>query len=154
MPETDAGSLVIEYLASRDAACPVCAYNVRGSSGACCSECGAKLALCVASDHVRTGPWALMMVSAALPLGFGAAFLTMSIIMQIAGRGSFERNLQAIAISGAMAAGFAIALGAVVALRRRLWRASPRRQWSIAGGVACVCAIAFFIGFTAVIGVV
>ncbi len=39
---TDA-ELLASYLADRDVACPGCGYNLRGSSGTCCPECGAPL---------------------------------------------------------------------------------------------------------------
>ncbi len=48
MPDAERDFLV-EYLSSRDAACPGCSYSLRGLKGAVCPECGYVLAL-------RVGP--------------------------------------------------------------------------------------------------
>ena len=42
-----------EFLATRDAACPCCGYNLRGLTGTRCPECNQELVLCVGLAEPR-----------------------------------------------------------------------------------------------------
>src|SRR5206468_3407523 len=61
---------LVEFVATRDAACPVCSYNLRGLTAAVCPECSARLHLRVGSENLRLGPWFAGVVSLAVGLGF------------------------------------------------------------------------------------
>lgn len=45
IPVMDDAAIVVAYLAERDAACPMCGYNLRGQKERCCPECGEKIEL-------------------------------------------------------------------------------------------------------------
>jgi 4-amino-4-deoxy-L-arabinose transferase-like glycosyltransferase len=65
--------LLINYLADRDAPCPVCGYNLRGLQRADCPECGHHLVLGVGftRDGAITHPFAV----APLVIGLGTSAL-------------------------------------------------------------------------------
>jgi hypothetical protein len=67
--DDDAAALVA-FVRTRDAACPVCSYNLRGLAAPVCPECSAHLHLQVGSENLRLGPWLVGVVSLALGLGF------------------------------------------------------------------------------------
>jgi len=62
-------SLLIEYLADRDMACPGCGYNLRGLKEPRCPECGADLQLRVSLAEPKLGVFIAILV--ALSTGFG-----------------------------------------------------------------------------------
>lgn len=68
-----------EFLADRDAACPVCNYNLRALLSPRCPECGAALTLQVGSPEARFGFFlvtvAPMLMLAAFGMFIGIAWL-------------------------------------------------------------------------------
>lgn len=76
--------LLREFLASNDAACPVCGYNLRGLLASTCPECNAPLALGVTSENLSIGPWVLAIVSFAMAAGFDGVVATLLTIAMIA----------------------------------------------------------------------
>lgn len=137
-PGADAAAL-ISFIASRDAACPVCSYNLRGLSRARCPECSAELHLQVGSDNLRLGPWLLGILSFALALGFdGVVTIVMSIGLVIfPPRSMGTARPMLMALAGFI--GLAAACGAGVWLfyrrRRAFTRLGPRSQWRIAAAI-------------------
>jgi hypothetical protein len=63
-------SHLVSFLASNDAPCPVCSYNLRALTTDTCPECAAKLHLQVGSENLRLGPWLLGLAGPMLGLGF------------------------------------------------------------------------------------
>jgi hypothetical protein len=49
--------LLAQYLAERDAPCPACGYNLRGSAVGKCGECGATIQLGLARCSALGGQW-------------------------------------------------------------------------------------------------
>jgi uncharacterized paraquat-inducible protein A len=70
--------LLRQYLAMHDAACPVCAYDLRGLTSSKCPECGATLELRIGSHDLRLWPWLVALLSAGFPLGFNAVIFSLS----------------------------------------------------------------------------
>lgn len=63
MGETPGQSEVVRgFLAARDAACPGCGYNLRGSAGGACPECGRAIELALAGGPARRTWVALLLV--------------------------------------------------------------------------------------------
>ena len=117
------------YLAQRDVPCPVCAYNLRGSEGPKCPECGARLDLRVGSIDLRLGPWLLCVLAVAVPLGFSGI---LAVLALIAARRSPSWRVDDWILLGAMWAFAIICAGLltwVVRRRARLLRRSSRGQW-------------------------
>jgi hypothetical protein len=55
MTSSDESKALVDYLATRDVACPNCGYNLRGLTGASCPECNQGLVLGVAMSEPRMG---------------------------------------------------------------------------------------------------
>jgi hypothetical protein len=136
MPETpdDTNQLLKTYLASNDASCPGCGYNLRGVIKTCCPECGAHITLGVVAPNARIGPWMLATVSFALALGFDWVAMILAIIPSIifgppnmGGAPIYWKGLLALFLLG-----FTSGIGLFAMLRTRAWwqRQPPASQWS------------------------
>jgi hypothetical protein len=66
--------LTKSFLSDRTIGCPACQYNLRGSAGDMCPECGTKLELHLVSMDVKLGWWLVGLLGIALPLGFAGTF--------------------------------------------------------------------------------
>jgi hypothetical protein len=134
----DAAAL-IAFVASRDAACPVCSYNLRGLIRPRCPECSAALHLQVGSDNLRLGPWFLGVLSFALALGFdGVATIVMTIGLVLfppPSKGTLWPWAAALACFIVLAAACGAAVWFLFRRRRAFSRLNPRTQWLIAGGI-------------------
>jgi hypothetical protein len=64
-----------EYLATRDAACPSCGYNLRGLTSDRCPECHQEIALRVSLVDPRVGLFLVGVVGWALGAGFSVLLL-------------------------------------------------------------------------------
>ena len=67
-------TMLLEFLADRDAACPACSYNLRGLTQPVCPECGKKIELRVGLAEGMSGSWITALVSSLLPAGIGLPF--------------------------------------------------------------------------------
>ena len=76
-PPTEDEQALVAWLQSHDAACPVCAYGLRGLPAAVCPECGAGLELTVGSQSARLGAWLVCVLSLALGIGFDLVAATL-----------------------------------------------------------------------------
>jgi len=54
---------LIEFLAERDASCPLCGYNLRGLTSDACPECGKRLRLTVGLAEPFLRAWVMLAVA-------------------------------------------------------------------------------------------
>lgn len=76
--------LLRAFLATHDAPCPLCGYNLRGVVLSSCPECDSPIALGVGPGRVRQGIWLAAMLAFAMAVGFDTvvgAMFTIAIIM-------------------------------------------------------------------------
>ncbi len=135
----EAATWLIDWLAHHDAACPVCAYALRGLQADRCPECGCSLSLGVTSDQLAPGPWLVAIISFALALGFDgviALFLSAAILFEPP-RSPAEFRTAATMLTGFYLLGGACLLGVIaISRRRRHWNRMPRaRQRWVAAGI-------------------
>ena len=67
-PPPDTHHMLQAYLASVDAPCPGCGYNLRGTTTTRCPECGSPIALGIVSPNARRAPWFLATLALSLTL--------------------------------------------------------------------------------------
>ena len=127
---------LLDYLRDRDAACPLCRYNLRGLTSGRCPECGRALQLTIGLVEPRVGAWVTALISMA-----GAASLGVLALV-------------ALARHGLMADGFVVwvaffyfiaavpVLFALIVLRRRYQRMPQPWQWAVAGLAALLTILA------------
>ncbi|MHC4773834.1 MAG: hypothetical protein ACYTBR_01040 [Planctomycetota bacterium] len=132
-PPTEA-QLLQALLASRDIACPVCAYNLRSNESKNCPECGAALDLRVGSMDLKLGPWLTSLFGLALPLGFVSIYalvgIAFSLMYAFSGGGpGILGLLAAMAVPTLVCAGYAFLLWRLVRRRRKFWAKPRRAQW-------------------------
>ncbi|MHC4765126.1 MAG: hypothetical protein ACYTF2_08465, partial [Planctomycetota bacterium] len=135
-PPTEA-QLLQALLASRDIACPVCAYNLRSNESKNCPECGAALDLRVGSMDLKLGPWLTALFGMALPLGFVSIYALFGVIAAFAfyfggggpGGPGILGLLGVMAVPTLVCAGYAFLLWRLVRRRRKFWAKPRRAQW-------------------------
>jgi hypothetical protein len=130
---------LVSWLAEHDAACPVCAYALRGLRADRCPECGGTLSLGVTSDQLAHGPWLVGIISFALGLGFDGVMsvIMTSVLFLEPPRSHAEFRMAAAMISGFVVLGGACLLGVIAISRRRsAWNRMGRvRQRWVAGAI-------------------
>ena len=130
-PRNDA-ALLAEFLATRDAACPLCGYNLRGLTGARCPECGRRLRLSVGLSEPYLGAWVLLAAATCAAGGTGVFFTLMVAAAgwpRVFGSGvkTFFLNIALLYFM------FSIPVAvAVLVARRRILRVPIDWQWSLA----------------------
>lgn len=129
---------LLDWLASRDAACPVCGYNLRGVPVPTCPECAAPIRLQVASPNVAVGPMLLAALSLGLAIGFdgitGLIFIG-GFIFDPPPAGISIVMLPIIATLVALALACGTGLALLARRRRQVWRLPLARQWRLAWGL-------------------
>lgn len=80
------------FLATRDAPCPVCGYNLRSLLTDRCPECGRHLVLAVGTTEPKLGAFILGLVGWALGLGFCGIVLVWGMTLVIVGAGGPNQN--------------------------------------------------------------
>lgn len=130
------------WLATRDAPCPVCSYNLRALTLARCPECSTRLFLTVGAEDLALGPFLFAVISVAMGMGFdGVVFILISVLTALnppPSSGTFVpiAILGGLFLTAAMVCGTGLAL---LARRRPRWRRLPRRrQWAAAGAVFAI----------------
>jgi hypothetical protein len=123
----DADALV-SFLRERDAACPLCRYNLRGLTSTRCPECGRELELRIGLSEPRQGAWIMCTIAMAASAGIGV----------ICAMGFMKYGMESIGSSDLKwfcaffflaAVPLAIAL---LLLRRRFLLLSAPLQWTLA----------------------
>jgi hypothetical protein len=133
-PPTEA-QLLQALLASRDIACPVCAYNLRRNESKNCPECGATLDLRVGSMDLKLGPWLTAVLGMALPLGFVSIYAVFGLVAMLAfvvsgsGVSGGPSLLVYIAVPALVCAGYAFLLWRLIRRRRKFWAKPRPAQW-------------------------
>jgi hypothetical protein len=127
------------FLSERDAACPVCSYNLRGLRSVFCPECGARLHLQVGSENLRLGPWFVSCISCALALGFDGVVATVMTVMLIRhpppSRGTLLPVLGVYACFLTLAAASGTGLAWLFKRRAKFLRQDRPRQWRVAWSI-------------------
>lgn len=127
---------LVNFLATHDAPCPVCSYNLRGLPTAACPECAARLHLQVGSENLRVGPWFLACISFALALGFdGVVSILMTTMITLhppPAPAQFRQALTMLGWFAFLAICGGIGLIGLFRLRRSFMRLPRRRQWHVA----------------------
>jgi len=127
--------LLAAHLKENHEPCPVCGYDLFGSAGPTCPECGSPVFLGVVSPHARLGPWLLGVVSFALALGFDAVGFVLGLIPSIifgppapSAAPEYWRTM-----TGLLALAILSSALLLVVLRSRRWWQShpPRSQWKL-----------------------
>ncbi len=113
------------FLAERDAACPVCGYNLRALVSDHCPECGRHLVLAVGTTEPKLGAFIFGLVG--LSAGWGFCGLLLLFALAISGRGGPRLWELIPLLGGAVVPG--LALWAWVACRRILGRKSDGERW-------------------------
>ena len=132
-PPTDT-QLLHALLASRDVACPVCAYNLRGIESGNCPECGANLELRVGSMDLKLGLWLTALLCVALPLGFVSIYAVYSLVVMASfafgGSGSEVAGfLLTLTVPVLVCVAYALLLWRLIRHRRKFWAKPRRAQW-------------------------
>ena len=70
-PQLDDDAFLITWLRDRDAACPLCGYNLRGLTSPRCPECGEAVELSVSLVEPYHKAWIATLVAILLPAGVG-----------------------------------------------------------------------------------
>ncbi len=78
-PPADADTLLLEFLRDRDAACPLCGYNLRNLSGTTCPECRELLSLSVGFRKPRFG-WFVVAIAPGIFSGICAALMMIPLV--------------------------------------------------------------------------
>lgn len=139
---TEPADLLRLFVQGRDVPCPACGYNLRNTGSARCPECGAAMQLRVGSPAAPLGPWALALLSAALPLGFwlsifgiGAHALYKWWRATVADQYYWRLGRSDWTLLGLAAAAvvtFALAVGLLLRRRHRWASRSRRARWVLA----------------------
>jgi hypothetical protein len=124
--------LLRRFLESTSAACPVCAYDLRGLTSTNCPECGAALELRVGSSDLRLGLWLIALFGVVLPFGFFAIFLALAVVMSIIEPYGGPPPLIWLSLIGG-AVGFGLATLTLIRVRRWYWRKRRAYQARLAG---------------------
>jgi hypothetical protein len=137
-PSATEEDLLLAYLKDRDAACPLCGYNVRNLTIPRCPECGRELRLHVGLADPFLAAWILSMTAVALAAGAGLFFTPFVIAYGWPEDEPWSFNLAI----GVCIAAIPVMLITVVA-RRGFMRLERRLQWLLAAGAAVISASAF-----------
>ncbi|MFO0874166.1 MAG: hypothetical protein U0575_09365 [Phycisphaerales bacterium] len=136
--------MLVRFLRTHDAACPVCGYNLRALTAPNCPECRHELALTVGVTRPPLG-WLLAALAPGFFSGIAALFVLMAIVARlVAGDGLTSPALNALDLFGWCSGIFAIMLAA----KRDRFLALPRarqRWWALTIWLVHVGALVLFI---------
>ena len=80
LEQDDDDAALLDFVATRDMACPACGYNLRMLNKPSCPECGLPLKLTVGSDEPFKRAWAITLCLNAMIAGMGVFFLTATLV--------------------------------------------------------------------------
>lgn len=129
-PDTPASAnetLLLEFLRSNDAGCPVCGYNLRALTRPTCPECKQQLALTVGVPRLRLA-WLFASLAPGFFSGIAAFFLMIPILGRVIfGDGIWTIGLIVLDFFGWCSGFFAIFLA--VHRNRFLAQSAARQRW-------------------------
>lgn len=133
------------FLAARDVACPVCAYNLRALKSEHCPECGRHLVLTVGTTEPKLGAFILGLVGIAAGLGFcGILLAYVAVFFLTRGFGGPDQASVLKLLGGVVVCG--LGLWYWVWNRRALGRKADGPRWMWAAG-ALVLGLIFPVWF-------
>ncbi|MEM7228600.1 MAG: hypothetical protein AAF432_07275 [Planctomycetota bacterium] len=142
VPKTSA-ELMREFLAHRAVLCPTCRYNLHGSDGPACPECGLALHLDVVGRRPGSWPGLTLLLAFAVPLGLYAPLAVVGTYAALwSGWWSFGEWLVLALLWGMLT----FHVGGIIYTARR-WATLARRplhkQQETAISVSVFCAVMF-----------
>jgi hypothetical protein len=140
VPDNPPDPLLLSFLATHDAPCPVCDYNLRNLTTDTCPECSAQLHLRVGSENLTLGPWLGAVLSCALGVGFDAVMSLLFTVIFTVSRFANPPPVPAVTnqFIKVLSVFLTLTLSCTIAIlflvrRRRRWMMMPRRsQWRYA----------------------
>ena len=142
MVERKDEQLLVEYLSTRDVACPLCTYNLRGLTTPRCPECGRELKLSIGLTEPFMKAWVTLV--AAICAATGVGLMLICLVLPF----GWPPRINILG-SAAMIYFFVspVLLWPVLARRRAFLRMARGLQWVIAamGCMAFVAALAVFV---------
>jgi len=129
-----------EFLATRDAECPSCGYNLRGLVGGMCPECNQEIALV----DPRVGLFLVGVVGWALGAGFSALALVYGLTLFIRFGNLSPGELFLILLLGALVQAGVLLMLLVFNRRVRRWARSARTRVAVAGFGASLANVLLF----------
>jgi hypothetical protein len=123
------GDILRAFLATHDANCPQCAYQLRGVESEKCPECGRTIELQVQPAAPRMAPWLFALIFTSI---FGGFHWIMLIAFGVSGLlyyGSLSVILSDSVLYLIGSIPYAITLPLLIARRRAFQRRTIRRQW-------------------------
>ena len=132
----DDAALLRLFLASRDVPCPVCGYNLRGSAGDGCPECGNAIRLHVIPSEARVPSFLTAVIGLSTAGGFGALLLGYFLYLLNA-KENVQIGTEFIILVSCVVGVALPALTALIAYRRRFYRSSRRNRRALA--ILCWC---------------
>ena len=132
--------MLIAYLRDRDAACPLCGYNLRGLTSSRCPECGRRVRLTIGMVQPYLMAWVTSVVPSCANAGSGLIIATVFALAFLRGERGLGGNEAWIAYSYMAMVPIAIT---IIIARPWLLRRSKRVQWALAGVLFCSSAILF-----------
>jgi hypothetical protein len=134
--------LLRTFLEQRDAACPLCGYNLRQLQSSRCPECGRELRLTVGLAEPFLAAWIMLVVTLGAAGGLGLFFLIAIVTKGLPpGHGRwFVFYFPAMIPLAALA----------LYQRRAILKLSQQAQWALALSV-CIATVVIFVAFIIVI---
>ncbi len=132
-----------EYLATRDAACPSCGYNLRGLTSDRCPECHQEIALRVSLVDPRVGLFLVGVVGWALGAGF-SLLLLVYVLVTYPRIGGLPNNFVLTLLAGATIQGGVVLLLLLNNRRIRRWSIGLRTCLALVGYAASLANVLIF----------
>lgn len=135
-PSPSDDTMLIDWLRDRDAACPLCGYNLRALQTPRCPECGQALCLSVALAQPHLKAWITLLVFSCLAAGVGFP-LWIGVLSSGLPPGTIPR------------VGLCVLLAStplppvVLLVRGRFLKLSREAQWAWAGSVAVLIGVGY-----------
>jgi hypothetical protein len=127
--------MLLAFLASNDAECPECSYNLRGVTLPSCPECDSEIVLSVASVQPRLGPWLMAWLAFAMAVGFDFVVGILMMIPTVMFGGGDWLTVVLLAMLSVLGTLSAIGLWILVTHMQSWTKMARRRQWFIAQGI-------------------